>query len=228
MATVRPVAVVMSASEMPPARVLASPTPWVVMTANTLIIPMTVPSRPSRGVIEAIVAALRPAARLESAEAGCDLFDPGQSCRLLLDGQVLGFVGRLRPEGLRRFDLRLPTTVAEVKLSLLVEAANLIPRHVPQPPYPAVTRDLNLVVDEAVRWAEVASTVRENCGEYFERLDYCDTYRDPERLGRDKKSLLLTIVLRWEQGTMTNQQADQVREQIVAACREKHGAELRA
>ncbi len=181
-----------------------------------------------KGVIEAVVAALRPAAGLQSAEAGCDLFDPGQSCRLLLDGQVLGYVGGLRPEGLGQFDLRFPTTVAEVKLALLVQAANLIPRHAPQPPYPAVTRDLNLVVDEAVRWADVAETVRANCGGYFEKLDYRDTYRDPRRLGPDKKSLLLTIVLRSKQGTMTNQQADQIREQIVAACRAKHGAELRA
>jgi len=180
-----------------------------------------------KGVIEAAVAELRPAAALESAESGCDLFDPGRSCRLLLDGEVLGFVGGLRPEGLKQFDLRGPTTVAEVKLSPLVNAANLIPRYFPQPPYPAVTRDLNLVVDETVRWADLAETVRANCGEHFETLEYRDTYRDAERLGRDKKSLLLTIVLRSKQGTMTSQQADEIRAQIVAACRAKHGAELR-
>jgi phenylalanyl-tRNA synthetase beta chain len=180
-----------------------------------------------KGVIEAVVAAFRPAAGLESAEAGCDLLDPNRSCRLLLGSQVLGHVGVVQPAGLKLFDLHFPTTVAEVKLSLLVEAANLVTRHVPQPPYPAVTRDLNLVVDEAVRWADVAATVRHHCGDYFETLEYRDTYRDAERLGPGKKSLLMTIVLRWEQGTMTNEQADEIREQIVAACHEKHGAELR-
>jgi len=188
-----------------------------------------------KGVVEAAVAALRPAAALESTQSGCDLFDPGQSCRLLLGGEVLGFVGGLRPEGLKQFDLRGPTTVAEVKLSLLVKAASLIPRHVSQPPYPAVSRDLNLVVDEAVRWADLAETVRANCGDYIETLEFAESkpdrpnpYRDVGRLGNDKKSLLLTIVLRSKQGTMTSQQADEIRAQIVAACREKHGAELRA
>jgi len=183
-----------------------------------------------KGVVEAAVAVLRPTAALESTEAGCDLFDPDQSCRLLLGGEVLGFVGGLRPEGLKQFDLRGPTTVAEVKLSPLVKAASLIPRHVSQAPYPAVTRDLNLVVDEAVRWADLAETVRANCGTYFETLEYPEPkpYRDVERLGRDKKSLLLRIVLRSKQGTMTSQQADEIRAQIVAACRAKHGAELRA
>lgn len=181
-----------------------------------------------KGVLEAAVAAVSRTAELQAAEAGCELLDSARSCRLRLDGRVLGYVGRLRPEGLKRFDLRFPATVAELKLSLLVQAAELIPRYVPQPAYPPVTRDLNLVVDQRVRWADLAATVRANCSDYLERLDYRDTYTDPERLGREKKSLLLSIVLRSTAGTLTNQQADEIREQIVAACRVEHGAELRA
>jgi phenylalanyl-tRNA synthetase beta chain len=103
-----------------------------------------------------------------------------------------------------------------------------VPRYVPQSPYPAVTRDLNLVVDEAVRWADVASTVRASGGPCFESLDYRQTYRDPQRLGANRKSLLFSIALRSAEGTLTSQQADELRDQIVAACRANHGAELRA
>ena len=108
-----------------------------------------------------------------------------------------------------------------MKLAPLVEAANLVPRYAPLPPYPAVTRDLNLVVDESVRWADVAATVRANGGPYFEGLEYRDTYRDPQRLGAGKKSLLMTIALRSNEGTLTSQQADEIRDQIVAACRDE-------
>ncbi|OHB65967.1 MAG: phenylalanine--tRNA ligase subunit beta [Planctomycetes bacterium RBG_13_63_9] len=186
-----------------------------------------------KGAVEALVATLNPAVELQAAEleaagAGCRLFDPQQSCRLELDGIILGYVGRLDDEGLKQFELRLPTTVAEVKLSLLVQTANLVPRHVPQPPYPAVSRDLNLVVDDEVRWSDVAATVAANCGELLEELRYCDTYRDPKQIGPGKKSLLMAISLRSHQGTMTSQEADAVRDRIVTACREKHGAELRA
>ncbi len=85
---------------------------------------------------------------------------------------------------------------------------------------------MNLVVDESVRWADVAATVREHGGPGFESLDYRDTYRDAKRLG-DKKSLLFSIALRSPDGTLTSQQADEVRDRIVAACKAKHGAELR-
>ena len=145
-----------------------------------------------------------------------------------LGGKLLGYLGEVSAEGLKQFELRQATTIAEVKVAGLLAVANLIPQFEALPAYPAMSRDLNFVVDESVRWADIAATVRANCEEYFEALEYSDTYRDPERLGADKKSLLMALVLRWKKGTMTNQEADRIRDQIVAACRENHGAELRA
>jgi phenylalanyl-tRNA synthetase beta chain len=181
-----------------------------------------------KGVIEAILAELKVSTSLDSDDAGISLLDPAASCRLRLRNELLGYVGRLTTEALRQFDLRGPTTVAEIKLAALIEAADLVPRCAAQSPYPAVTRDLNLVVPERVRWAEIAATVRANGGPCFELLEYRDTYRDPQRLGAGKKSLLFAIALRSAEGTLTSQQADEVRDRIVAACRAKHGAELRA
>ncbi len=180
-----------------------------------------------KGVVEAAVQALRPAAELTATNIACDMLEPAASCLLELDGTMFGYVGTLSAAGLKQFELRSPTTVAEIKLSLLVDAANLVPRYSELPSYPAVSRDLNLVVDESVRWADIASTVKGQCGEFFEDLRYVDTYRDEKRLGTDKKSLLMTFDLRSAEGTMTNQQADEIRDTIVAACREKHAAELR-
>jgi phenylalanyl-tRNA synthetase beta chain len=181
-----------------------------------------------KGVIESLVERLKCSVPLTAIDAELPLFDPEQSCRLELGGKTFGFLGRISAEGLKQFDLRGQTTVAELKLSLLYEAANLMPQYAPLPPYPAVTRDINLVVAESVRWAEIAATIRANGSPICEGLEYCDTYRDEKRLGEGKKSLLLQLVLRSKDGTLTNQQADELRERVVAACQAKHGAELRA
>ena len=187
-----------------------------------------------KGVIEAMIAELKIDKPLEAGNAidaqGNPIasLDPSASCSLRVGGEFLGYAGRLTAESAKCFDLRGSATVAEIKLSHLIEWANLVPQYKPQSPYPAVTRDLNLVVDEEVRWANVAATVR-GCGETcFEELEYRDTYRDADRLGAGKKSLLFTVSLRSSEGTFTSQQADEVRDRIVAACRAKHGAELRA
>ena len=184
--------------------------------------------RAVKGVIEGIVASLNPAAKVQALENDSDLFDPEASCRLAIDGERLGYLGRLNDRGLQRFELRTPTTVAEVKVSLLASAAHLIRRHVPQPPYPALSRDLNFVVDESVRWSDLAATVTEHCDEYLEELVFLDdSFRDPKQLGADKKSVVLRISLRSKDRTMTNQQADELRDRIVTACGKQHGAKLR-
>ena len=180
-----------------------------------------------KGVVEALVAAVNPKLELAAEVIDLPFLDPGASCRLLLDGQMLGYVGQLSAAGQKQSDLRSPATVAELRLAPLFERANLIPQYVPLPAFPAVSRDLNLVVDEAVQWAQIAATVRRNGGRDLESVEYRDTYRDANRLGQGKKSFLFSLGLRSPEGTLTSQQADGVRDQIVAACRREHGAELR-
>ncbi|MBI2825792.1 MAG: phenylalanine--tRNA ligase subunit beta [Planctomycetia bacterium] len=181
-----------------------------------------------KGVIEAILTRLNRHKILEVAPHPLPLVEAGRSCKLSVDGTLLGFLGEVSEDGLRRFDLRGHATVAEIKLSVLLELAELVPRYEKQPAFPAVSRDLNLVVDEGVRWEAIASAVRAAGGTLLENLAYQDTYRDPHRLGAGKKSLLLSITLRDPAGTLTSQKADQVCEQIVSDCRRELGAELRA
>ena len=78
--------------------------------------------------------------------------------------------------------------------------------------FPAVTRDLNLVVDESVRWADVAATVRSG-GRALRRSrsSFRTSIATAERLGAGKKSLLFTLTLRSREGTLTNDEADQIR-----------------
>ncbi len=181
-----------------------------------------------KGAIESVLAALNPKLRLEIEAVQIDQLDPAVSGRLLLNGKPIGYLGQLSQEGLKRFDLRRPATVAEVSFPQLLEATEAIPQYQPLPAFPAMTRDLNFVVDESVRWTDLAATVREHAGDYYEDLHYADTYRDADRLGAGKKSLLMTLVLRSSEGTLTSQESDQVRDQIVEACKTAHSAELRA
>jgi len=185
-----------------------------------------------KGVVEAIVAAIDPTLErrggsLSYENADLPLLDAAAACRLILDGQLLGYAGQLSVAGQEQSNLRGPATIAELKLAPLFVRADLVPQYVPLPAFPAVSRDLNLVVDEAVRWARIAATVRRNGGPELESVEYRDTYRDANRLGEGKKSFLFTIGLRWREGTLTSQQADGIRDRIVAACRREHAAELR-
>ena len=140
---------------------------------------------------------------------------------------MLGYVGQLTADALRQFDLRGPATVAEVKLSALDRSGRS----------GAAVRPAIALSGREPRFepgGRRGGAVGRRCGHgaherrpLFESLEYRDTYRDPERLGQGKKSLLFSIALRSAEGTLTSEQADEVRDRIVAACRAKHGAELR-
>ena len=180
-----------------------------------------------KGVLEALVTALNAQAFLEAIKTEQTLLEPGRSCQLLLDGQLCGYVGEVTADGLKQFGLRNPATVGEVKLWALQSIADLVPQHQKQSPYPAISRDLNLIVDERVCWADISTAVRAAGGEFLEGVAYRETYRHPEQLdGADKKRLLFSITLRSSGRTLTNEEADQIRDRIERACREQHGALL--
>jgi phenylalanyl-tRNA synthetase beta chain len=186
-----------------------------------------------KGLVEGIVAALNPAAQLEARPTRHELLDPQRAAELCVhvgDGRdsLLGYLGEVAPDALKRFELRSPTTIAEIKLSTLLEIGDLIPQYHKLPAFPAVARDLNLVVAERVRWADLAKTVQQAAAPCVESLSFQDVYRDADRLGAGKKSLLFTLVLRSSEGTLTNDEADQIRSRVVEACQTAHGAQLRA
>ncbi|MBN8623947.1 MAG: phenylalanine--tRNA ligase subunit beta [Planctomycetes bacterium] len=184
-----------------------------------------------KGVLEALLAALAPAARFEVRDLTKkhDLLAIGRACELALDGEVVGVLGEVGAAALKKFELREPAIVAELKLAALLKAAVLVPRYAPTPAYPAMERDINLVVDEKVRWSDLAATVRACGGALVESFDLKgQPYRDEKRIGPGKKSLVVTLTLRSSERTLTNTEADDLRTRVVEECAKRHGATLRA
>jgi len=181
-----------------------------------------------KGVVEALVAKVAPGSQLDVSQHDDKFFTAGRGAQLSLAGRQIGFLGEVSQWGLDQFELRSGTTIAELDLDQLVEAAVPIRTVASLSPYPPVGRDLNVVFDESIRWADVEKIVRTGGGELLESLAFQEIYRDADRLGADKKSLLLSILLRSATGTMTNEQADEVRDRIVKALGKELGGELRA
>ncbi len=157
-----------------------------------------------------------------------ELFAAGKGSELFIGAEKLGYLGECSKPGLAKFELRGQVSVAELRIDVLEKLADLIPQAVELSPYPPVARDINLVVDEAIRWADVEQTVLASAGPLLEELSYRDTWRDPQKLGAGKKSLLFSLQLRGKDDTLTSATADQVRDSVLSACAKNHGGVLRA
>lgn len=180
-----------------------------------------------KGVLETLCQTLHLDERLRVEPTDSPLLHPDRSARLSLGDRLFGYLGEVTPAGLKQFGLKAPTVVAEIRLAALV-SARLIPQYVPPSSQPAIARDLNLVVDEKVRWADLAATVRDAAGAALESLTYQETYRNEAKDGPQRKRLLFSIVLRAADRTLTSEEADAIRSQVVAECARRHGAALLA
>ena len=179
-----------------------------------------------KGVIESLVGFIAPQAELTLHECNNPLLDQNHCGELKIDGKVLGWLGEVSQSGKKLFELRSDATVCEVDFATLADAAVLIPQHKNQSPYPPVSRDFNFIVENAVHWADLESTVRDAAGPLLEQVLYRETFRDEKRDGPTKKRLLLSVVLRSDKETLTGEQADEVSQRIIQQCDKNHSAAL--
>ncbi len=179
-----------------------------------------------KGVIETLVSTLNSSARVSVAPCSFSALDASRSAELLVADTRLGWIGQVSQSVRKQFGLRSDAIVAELDLAALEKLAVMIPVYAATSSFPTVSRDFNFIVDNAVRWGELESTVRAACGELLESIEYRETFRDENKDGPNKKRLLLSVVLRSATATLTGQEADEICKSIISGCESKHSAAL--
>jgi phenylalanyl-tRNA synthetase beta chain len=117
-------------------------------------------------------------------------------------------------------------TVAEIRVDLLENIAELVPHMRALPLFPAMNRDLNLVLAEAVSWEQLEQTVVESAGPLLESVRFAGQYRG-QQIAAGKKSYLVTMDFRAAERTLTTEEVDEAQQRILAACQSQLEAELR-
>jgi phenylalanyl-tRNA synthetase beta chain len=180
-----------------------------------------------KGVIEALIGRLHAAPDLVVRPARVLLFAPGRGAELLLGEDHLGYLGEVARPRLDAFELRGACSAAELEFDLLTERANLVPQHHALPPFPAVARDLSLVVPVSLPWAELAGTVTRAAGPALESISYLDTFQGgnvPEGM----QSVHFGLRFRHAERTLTGDEVEGAVREVVAACAAQFGAMLRS
>ncbi|MFM7042941.1 MAG: phenylalanine--tRNA ligase subunit beta [Planctomycetaceae bacterium] len=160
------------------------------------------------------------------------LFAPGRAAEIMLARpdhapHRIGVIGEVATDVLAAFSIAGPVTAAEVRLDAVEWCVDAAVRLSRPSDFPPVGRDLNLVVDEAVPWAEVGSALRASIGDLLESVTLVDVWRDDQRLGSGRKSLVVSCTLRSPHGTLSGEEAARVIDAAVAACGRRTGAILR-
>ena len=175
----------------------------------------------AKGVVEALLANAEGSVRFLPA-AHPALHD-GQSARVLLDGHGVGWLGALHPSLRERFD------VPELFLFEL-DAVVLSHAHVPSfsslSAFPAIRRDLALVMDQGVAAGEVLAAVAELDLPVLQETRLFDVYRG-KGLGENEKSVALGLILRAFDRTLDESDVNSVTKAVVELLEARFGAKRR-
>ena len=172
-----------------------------------------------KGVAEALERALR--VQLEVAASPEPFLHPGRSARLGAGGTL----GELHPLVAREFGVEEQVSLFEIDLAEL-ETPDPTPLYRDVVTFPPVRQDIAVVVASEVTAAEVLAVIRAAGGELLAGADVFDTYRG-EQVGEGRQSVAVHLQFQAADRTLTDAEADAVRETIVAALRERLGGELR-
>jgi phenylalanyl-tRNA synthetase beta chain len=139
----------------------------------------------------------------------------------------LGFLGSLQGGVLKAFDVRQEVYFAELNWDNLMKSLPQKRVSYQQPEkFPAVRRDLSLLIDKAVRYAEIEKVAIETERKLLREVNLFDVY-EGKNLEAGKKSYAISFTMQDSSKTMTDQQVDQIMSRIQAALADKLGAALR-
>jgi phenylalanyl-tRNA synthetase beta chain len=183
--------------------------------------------REVRGAVESLLTRLDPNRTIEVVPQDRAGFAPGASGAVRWGGQVIGHVGKIDRAVAGKIDLRQVPTAAELSLEPLLAGIATTVTLKPLPKFPAVRRDLSLVVTEQTAYERIESLVRTVKPEMMEDLEYVTTYRG-KPLEKGQKSVTITLIFRSPTTTLTAEQVETSVLRVVEAAKKELGATLRA
>ena len=149
---------------------------------------------------------------------------PSQSARLWRGDRSVGWLGALHPEHSRRLDLTYPVFVFEVETQSGLSRD--VPVYAEISRYPAIRRDIAVIVDEALPAETLLATVRDAAGTLLQALNVLSVYRG-RQFEKGKKSIALGLQLQDTSRTLTDSEADAIVARVTEQLKLKLNATIR-
>ena len=155
-----------------------------------------------------------------------DSYHPGRCAKVYAGETYLGVFGQIHPLVAANYGMDTEVYTAELSFDAMYEKRGDIPVYQPLPKFPAVTRDIAVVCDEAVTVGALEESIRRGAKGLLKDVSLFDIYRGPGVAG-GKKSVAFNLVLRADDRSLTGEEADEDVQSILAALKADHDAVLR-
>lgn len=179
-----------------------------------------------KGVVENIAEHLGVERLNFTRESENPTFHPGKTACISIRKELLGVLGEVHPDVAENYGIEERCYIAELNMDVLFANANLNKVYKVLPKFPAVTRDMALLLDDAILVQEIEDIILKQGGKMVEKVKLFDVYKG-KQIPEGKKSVAYSILYRLENKTLTDEEVNKVHDKIVRTLENRLGAQLR-
>ncbi len=179
-----------------------------------------------KGIIENLVDAFNIKGCEYIADKENTTFHPGRCARLVADGKVIGTFGEVHPNVSKNFGMSQRVYAAELDFNTLCELHNEEKKYTKLPKYPAVSRDIAMLVDDDVTVGSIEKIITQCSGKILETVKLFDVYKGSQ-IPDGKKSVAYSISYRAADRTLVDDEINAVFNKTVKRLESELGAQLR-
>ena len=151
---------------------------------------------------------------------------PGRTADVVINGKTAGYVGELHPTVAANYEIGTRVYIAVLDEQELITASDLLTVYKPLPKYPAVVRDISMLVKDEIYVRDIEKAIAENAGSLMEDITLFDVYKGGQ-IAEGYKSVSFSITFRAADRTLVDDDVNSAMTDILAALEEKFGAVLR-
>ncbi|WP_458862104.1 phenylalanine--tRNA ligase subunit beta [Acidaminobacterium chupaoyuni] len=154
-------------------------------------------------------------------------YHPGRTAAIMAGDVEIGVAGQIHPLVLRNYGIGAEVYACEIDLNALYAQMDHNKVYKALPKFPAVTRDVALLCEEALPVLKLEQSIRAATGKSLENLTLFDVYKGAQ-VGEGKKSVAYSLALRSYDHTLTDEEADAVMKKVLARLETECGAVIRS
>ena len=181
--------------------------------------------RELRGVVEGVVRGFKSDAAVDI--RACDVCWASSGGEIFADGAAVGICGVVGGDVKGKLGIEAKELCAgEVDFEALLAMAGGAVKVKPIPRFPAIVRDLSLIVDEKVQWGDITETVKRKAPGELAGIEFGGIYRG-KPIEAGKKSVTVSLCFRDQDGTLRHEIVDGFEGKILEELKTSLGGELR-
>ncbi len=153
-------------------------------------------------------------------------FHPGRCAKIEKDGRTIGVFGEIHPYVSKNFGMDIRVYVAELDFNSLYEFYTEDAKYKQLPKYPAVSRDIAMLIDDSINVYEIEKIIKKCSGNILEGYKLFDVYKGAQ-IPKGKKSVAYSVTFRADDRTLTDEEISEVFNKILAKLEKELNAQLR-